>query len=532
VAGLSRVRAARRLARQAGAWATLVFIAAGGIGVTPVAAADPVAFGAPSATSTFGKGVEFKQPVTLAANAERVELLIATPGSIGPEVVPSPAGAAGGSSTLAYALDLSDGHVVPNTTFSARWRVVDETGKTWLGPQVLQNYVDDRFDWKTLTGNVVRVHWYEGDRAFGTKALKIGNDAVAATAKLLGVTESDPLDFFIYGEQQAFYDALGPGTRENVGGQAHPDIRTLFALIAPDEIDAGWIESVVPHELTHVVFATAIDNPYHEPPHWLNEGLAVYLSDGYDPAWKATVKNAVDARTIIPLDGLAGAFPTTADRFSLAYGESVSAVDRMVRVNGRDALVKLIRSYHDGVSDDDAFRSALGRDVAGFEADWLAELGAQPPTRRGPQPAPAGPLPAGWSAPQPNPSFDVVGSAAPAARSSPRPGLNEGYNPLQVVLGLGAVIVAVLFFAVGLRRMQRNAARLAASVATLPPTPMDPSSPPRESVRPAPSWTATDWSLPRDVDPPDETQPGERATTAEAAPGPPADPPADAPTQP
>jgi Peptidase MA superfamily len=527
VAGLSRLRAGRCLARRVAALATLVFVLAGMIGVTPVAAADPVMFGAASATSTFGKGLEFKQPVTLAARAGRVEVLLATPGSIGPEVVPSPAGAASGSSTLDYTLDLSDGHVVPNTTFTARWRVVDETGRTWLGPLVRQTYVDDRFDWRTQTGNVVRVHWYEGNQAFGTKALKIGDDAVAATAKLLGVTESDPIDFFIYAEQQAFYDALGPGTRENVGGQAHPDIRTLFALIAPDEIDAGWIESVVPHELTHVVFATAVDNPYHEPPHWLNEGLAVYLSDGYDPNWKATVRNAVDAGSIIPLDGLAGAFPTTADRFSLAYGESVSAVDRMVRVNGRDALVKLIRSYRDGVSDDDAFKSALGRDVAGFEADWLAELGAQPPTRRGPQPAPAGPLPAGWSGPQPNPSFDIVQSPGPGSPSSPRPGTTAGDSPLQIGLGLGAIVVAILLFAIGWRRMQRSPARAAAPMSESPPVSTDPP-PARTYVRPAASWTVTDWSLPRDVDPPDDPQPGERGTTAE----PPADqPPAD-PTRP
>ena len=50
-----------------------------------------------------------------------------------------------------------------------------------------------------------------------------------------GVTETDPIDFFIYADQDAFYDALGPGTRENVGGQANAEIRTLFALITPSE---------------------------------------------------------------------------------------------------------------------------------------------------------------------------------------------------------------------------------------------------------------------------------------------------------
>jgi len=491
-----------RLIRRVAAWAALVVIIGSTIGVTSVAAAEPVTFGAPIASSSFGKNIEFKQPVTIGGTPTRVELLITTPGSIGPEVVPLPPGTASGSSTLDYKLDLSDGHVVPNTTFTAQWRVV-EAGGSWLGLVVTHTYVDDRYDWKTLDGKVVRVHWYNGNQAFGVKALKIGDDAVAATAKLLGVTESTPIDFFIYADQQPFYDALWPATRENVGGQAHPDIRTLFALIAPDEIDAGWIESVVPHELTHVVFATAIDNPYHEPPHWLNEGLAVYLSDGYDASYKAMVESAAKDGSIMPLDGLAGAFPTTRDRFFLAYGESVSAVDRIVRVNGRDALVKLIRSYHDGVSDDEAFKAALGRDLAGFESDWLAELGAKPPVQRGPQPAPVGPLPAGWSGPRPNPSFEVIGSASGApAPSSPIGGTGSTPSLLLPLLVGGAALMAVVVATVALRRRSRRSVAYARAgrVAT------DLQQPPHSSA--PPSWTSTDWSLPRDVDPPEGESPG------------------------
>jgi hypothetical protein len=203
--------------------------------------------------------------------------------------------------------------------------------------------------------------------------------------------------------------------------RAHPDIRTLFALITPSDIDASWVESVVPHELTHVVFQTAVDNPYHDPPHWLNEGLAVYQSDGYRIPTVDRSKAAAKDGSLIPLDGLAGRFPTSRDRFFLAYAESVAAVDHIVRTEGRDALVSLIRSYRDGVSDDEAFRTALGQDVAGFEAGWLEELHAARPERLGPRAAPAGPLPEGWTGPQPNPSFDVLGPEPPQAPGAPRP---------------------------------------------------------------------------------------------------------------
>jgi hypothetical protein len=355
------------------------------------AGAGPVEFGQPTATGTFEKQLVFEQPVTTATRPAHVEILLATPGTVGPTVytVDTPAA---GTATLRYEADLNARHVMPNTTFTATWRITTDDGTAYLGPPHDFTYSDTRFDWKTLEGSVVHVHWVVGDDSFGRRALKIGDDAIAAASKLLGVTESEPIDFFVYADDQAFYDALGPATRENVGGEAHPDIRTVYALITPGDIDAGWVGIVVPHELTHVVFQSAVDNPYHDPPHWLNEGLAVYLSAGYAGSDRQQVEDAARAGTIIPLDGLAGAFPTTRDRFYLAYAESVSAVDRIVRASGRDALASLIRSYGAGVSDDDAFKAALGRDVAEFQTDWLGELGATPPTRTGPRPAPAGPL--------------------------------------------------------------------------------------------------------------------------------------------
>ena len=422
-----------------------------------------------------------------------------------------------------------------NTRFTARWRVVDATGKTWTGPAISHTYADDRFAWKTLTGDIVTVHWIEGDQAFGQRALKIGDEAVAETAKLLGVTETEPIDFFIYADQEPFYAALGPATRENVGGQAHPDIRTLFALITPADIGASWVESVVPHELTHLVFATAVDNPYHDPPHWLNEGLAVYLADGYGDFDRDQVKQAARDGTIIPLDGLAGAFPTTRERFFLAYAESVSTVDRIVRVNGKDALVKLVRSYADGVSDDDAFTAALGRDVAGFEKDWLAELGAQPPTRRGPVVAPAGPLPDGWSGPRPDPSFEVTGSQPPVTPGSPKPPTQPADDAIASLLrssvGVIGIALIVVLGALAVRRARRrtDAAAWAAQgdnrLFGRPPTPDE------DAVDPATAlWSAPDWTLPRAPTVEDgETGPDPAALLGTREPGP-ADQPA--PTEP
>jgi hypothetical protein len=423
----------------------------------PMAAATGWAdFGIPTAGSTFKTGVTFSQPVTIDRELRRVELLLGTAGSVGQSVILVPPPAGTGAVTLIHTLDpVADGHIMPNTPLTARWRLVggDDPSDIEVGPEVRLTFDDDRFDWRTEVGDLVRVHWYEGGDSFGAVALGIGEDAVRQASDLLQVTETDPVDFFVYADEEAFYDALGPGTRENVGGQASNDIRTMFARITPGELNDSWVRIVIPHELTHLVFDTAAKNPYHFPPRWLNEGLAVYLSQGYDASDRGAVERAAADGTLIPLDGLTGQFPTSFERFSLAYSESVSAVEYLVRTYDRDALVSLIRSYADGRTDDEAFTAALGQDMTAFGDAWLADLGAAPPTKHGPQPAPAGPVPSAWAG-------TAAGSAPPAATEGP--GASPGVSPnggsattdttALVIVGVIVIVVVGAIAVVAIRR--------------------------------------------------------------------------------
>ena len=411
-----------------------------GIDASPVRAAG-VEFGSPSIGGTFETEVTARQPVTLDGDVERIEVLVTLADSPGPLVseveIPSAR-----ETTLTHPLGGPEAHILPNTPVRVRWRITVD-GVTRLGPEARTVVADERFDWKTIEGDVVRVHWYDGDRAFGERALRIGEREVEETAKLFGVTETEPVDFFIYADRAAFYDALGPGTRENVGGQANAEIRTLFADIAPSAIDDPWVENVVPHELIHLVFDTAVENPYHFPPRWLNEGLAVYLSVGFDAGDRAAVDNAADSGDLIPLDGLVAQFPTGSG-FGLAYSESVSAVEFLVRTHGQDALVSLVKSYAEGKTDDEAFEGAIGMDVAAFNEAWLADLGAKAPVKYGPQPAAPGPRPSDWGAapslppaPQPTPTLPnavIVETGAPVGL------LLALVAAITVIAGIGVII--------------------------------------------------------------------------------------------
>jgi hypothetical protein len=475
------------------------------IGISSVRAASPdptsspgptgslAQFGAPTATSSFGSGMTFVQPVRVDAPVVRAEILLSFPGSVGPLVQEVPAAAGTGDQTLRYAFTIGDqGHLLPNTKVTARWRLVlgDPTAAPVVGPEVAVTYADDRFTWRTDAGPIVRVHWYQGDDAFGARARSIGEAAVANAEALFGVTETEPIDFFVYADQQAFYDALGPGTRENVGGQADATIRTLFALITPAEINAAWVGIVIPHELTHLVFDTAVTNPYNFPPRWLNEGLAVYESQGYDDSDRQLVRSAAAAGTLIPLEGLGGQFPTSQDAFYLAYAESVSAIDFMIRHYGQDALVALVHEYPKGVSDDEAFTAALGVDVAGFDAAWFAELGVPMPTRIGPKADPAGPVPPGWANAEGSPAPASPGVTTGPAAPIPVAGGGSADDTVRLVglLAIGSAVVAALALVVGRRRRDRR--RGTGSIPAMVPMPGEVASLPPSAPTASPDATS------------------------------------------
>ncbi|HEX7612330.1 MAG TPA: peptidase MA family metallohydrolase, partial [Candidatus Limnocylindrales bacterium] len=205
----------------------------------------------------------------------------------------------------------------------------------------------------------------------------------------------------------------------------------------------GYARTVVPHELTHVVFDDGTTNPYHSPPRWLNEGLAVYLSEGFGSSDKSLVSQAAKSKTLMPLQALTGQFPTTADRFYLAYAESVSAVDYLIRKYGQAPFQKLVKSYSTGTSDDEAFTTAFGVDTAAVNDGWLADNGITSSQTFGPQTAPAGPVPSGWTTSggsQSSPGATQPASGPTAAPSGQGFGGGSGQGSGEAGLLIAAVL--------------------------------------------------------------------------------------------
>jgi hypothetical protein len=355
----------------------LVLAAALALGLSaawPVArAAGFTGFGAMSADATYGVSMTFR--VELEGGApDRLELLLRFAGDDGLFVAP----VIGGGNAAEYVWDTADRHVTPNTRITYAWRAT-VGGDARLSDEGTLLYDDDRggLDWQSTRLGEATVHWYGGAEPVALGLGELAADGAADAEALLGHEMTGAVDIFIYDSGEDFSGALGPGAREWIGAATYPALRTIFMSLTAG--DRAYLERTLVHEVTHVVFNDATDNPYHEPAKWLNEGLA---------SW-AESQNAADERSEVEFqaanDGLF-AFEAIAEQFPigergarLAYAQGATMVDMIVAEHGDRAIAEIADAYRQGASDSQALEAGTGRSAEELFAEFYAEFDVEPP---------------------------------------------------------------------------------------------------------------------------------------------------------
>jgi hypothetical protein len=187
------------------------------------------------------------------------------------------------------------------------------------------------------------------------------------------IKPTNNINITIYPNTQAMFTALPPNTAEWVGGQAMPTLGTIVLAIPPN--DTTEINRSIPHEVTHQVNYQATKNPYNYLPKWLDEGLAVYNQDQIDSFLTQAFQRGLDKQSLIPLRVLDGNFPADTQQSYMAYGESVNVIQYILKKYGNTGLAKIMNSFKDGVSYNEAVQIGLGISLDELDREWKESLG-------------------------------------------------------------------------------------------------------------------------------------------------------------
>jgi len=335
--------------------------------------ADGITFNALSASYQFAESITFTADVSGPAPITRATVFFQS-SSQPPYSHPADPFTPATPITLTATIDLKETKLIPFSTVSYWWEVVDAAGNAARSATQTLIYVDNRFAWQELTAGPVRVHWYQGDSGFGSAAASVASEPLPKIQQQIGVEPPSPLDVYVYASTDDLRSAVELAGREWLGGQARPELGVVLVAIPPSDSARLQMRRDIPHELTHLMTFVATTPNYDATPRWLDEGLAT-LNEGDPNSTQAiAVQDAATKNKLIPLENLCGTFPTDASAALLAYGESRSVVQQIINEYGSSGVQALLAAYRDGATCEGGVERALNTSLTGLEVKWRSQL--------------------------------------------------------------------------------------------------------------------------------------------------------------
>ncbi len=284
---------------------------------------------------------------------------------------------AGGSQhvSVSSAVDMQLHYLPPGLNIVYHWRLTLQDGSIVNTPEKTIFYMDNRYQWGSVTDGPVTVYYQKGDDQLGQEALKTTTQSIDKFHQTFNITTSEPVNIVVYGSSSAFASALPPNSAEWIGGIAEPELHLVLTGIQPGFDDKSEVHRVLSHESVHLVVGQATDNPFNTPPPWLDEGLATYYQEVPDTRFPGTLQRAVQSGQLIPIKALNSSFPDDPNQAILSYAESESIVTFIIKEKGADKMAALLNAFKQGVSNEQAVETGLGISIDQLDKEWKDWLG-------------------------------------------------------------------------------------------------------------------------------------------------------------
>jgi hypothetical protein len=321
---------------------------------------------------TFSLNAETEDPI---ANVElmyrpsgvetySVELPPFEPGTTELDIDQSIDSGPGGTSQLPVGIDVQ-----------YHWRITEEDGDVVETPDQIRFWVDDRFEWVPLVGPNVTVYTYDADPVFQQNILDVAERTVASLSKAYEIELEHRLRIWVYSNKDDFNGIQAPFEALWAAGGNYGSLHLTHAILPPDR--PSEVTRIVPHELTHQVLHQATENPYNEPPGWIEEGLATYWQEsGRDRFYSYALEQAAtgDVPSLRTINVPSPYFPYDGEAALSAYAFSLSAVMYVIDTWGDAGMSKILATFREGVTYDDAIEQGLGITFDELDRRWREDL--------------------------------------------------------------------------------------------------------------------------------------------------------------
>jgi len=273
---------------------------------------------------------------------------------------------------VSWAWDMrKTGGMPPSSIVEYWWTVTAVDGDKVTTEPVRVRFDDTRHQWYRLAEGKVTIYWYREDESFAREIMATTQQVLVRLAEDTGAELKNPVRMFIYASAQDLQGAM-IFPQEWTGGVAFTRYGTIAIGIPPGRLD--WGRRAIAHELTHLVTHQMTFNPYNNLPTWLEEGLAMYAEGTMEPVYTSLLNKAVAEDNLISVRSLSSPFSAYAEESSLAYAQSYSLVEFLIRNHGQSKMFELLNTFQQGSSYDGALDKVYDFDMDGLNSLWRRHI--------------------------------------------------------------------------------------------------------------------------------------------------------------
>lgn len=331
-------------------------------------------------TVSYGDAITFNVRAAAPTEIAAARLIVSARHLSEPHVADVPV-APGTAVELAQTVPVDALALPPFASLEVTWEFVDTAGVLYTTRPITVLYLDNSLPWAWArqTEGEITVYTDGTDPLVASIALEIAADALGSARHALGVDGPDEVHLFVYPELPLMAQSLqshGENVQDWVAAYAIPAYHAAFVAASPQEDLRINLERDIPHEMTHLVIASAAGGQARQFPGWFNEGLALMSAPAPDPTLQNVLLEAAAGDNLLPLEALC------APRFgglspqdmALAYAESQSIMRYISSRFGMWQVQALLGEYAAGAGCEEGVRRALGVSLAQLETQWHNDL--------------------------------------------------------------------------------------------------------------------------------------------------------------
>jgi hypothetical protein len=235
-------------------------------------------------------------------------------------------------------------------------------------------YEDNRFVWKIMQSGPFRIHWYDGNDAFGQELLDVAQKSLQQAQGWLPVATPDEIEIniYAYASAQEMRSTMMLAGTTWVAGHADVDLQLIVASLPPGPEQRTEMERIIPHELMHNLLYLTVGSAYFKLPSWLNEGLASVNEIYPNPYYHTILSQAAAKGSLLSFSDICQNFPVDASGAYLAYAQAASFTRYLYDQYGTEGLEALVVIYAQSSELDcqDGTAKALGTTLNQLERGW------------------------------------------------------------------------------------------------------------------------------------------------------------------